>query len=383
MYITQTSMTPALASQEYSSEESWKLERKFVFGRSWHLVGTKTELARHGDYLSREILGVPVVIRNFQGDLVALRNVFAHRQALLTTKASGRSESLKCPYHGWEYGADGLTRKIPGAVNFPKFDRPKYALDRFHLDSCGDLVFVRLSEEGPTLREWIGERFDLLNGCFSTSRYHLATRFRFDYTANWKIPVENSLESYHIPYVHPNTFHTDPAEANSSHFLHDTGTSFTAKFHPPRMIDALLDRTEQVVLRILGEKGTGIYHHHHIFPNLLISHTDSTSFIQMIYPSGPATCHSLVWQYGLGDREKSFFPRMVAFGWGKFMGTLSKTIVNEDIAVYALVQAGAAAATRPGILGRCEERIYASQEYVRSKIEQGQLQAQKASVRSE
>lgn len=369
MYLSPVSQQPPLPPSDFFSEESWKLERRAVFAESWHLVGSGSQLKKTGQYLAVELLGVPVVIRNFDGQLAALRNVCAHRQSLIATKPSGCSPTLKCPYHGWEYGGDGKTRKLPGASNFPKFDHEHYCLDRFQLEQCGDLVFIRLSAQGPSLRDWIGERFDTLASWFSTDSHHLALHKRFDFAANWKIPVENSLESYHIPYIHPNTFHTDPAEENSTHIFYDTGTCFTARFHPPRMIDDLLDRAEIMIMRVLGHSPNGIYHHHHIFPNLLISHTDTTSFIQMVHPAGPDKSFSLLWQYALGDSSLSFFPRMVSYGWGQFTASLTRTIVTEDISVYALVQAGAAAASRPGLLGRCEERLYESQKYVRDKVD--------------
>ncbi|WP_437223250.1 SRPBCC family protein [Planctomicrobium sp. SH661] len=369
MYLTPVSQIPPLQPVDFVSESSWQRERQAVFADSWHLVATGSQLQRHGEFVAVELLGIPVVVRNFDGELVALRNVCAHRQSLLATKPSGCSPTLKCPYHGWEYGADGRTRKLPGASNFPKFDHAHYCLDKFPLEKCGDLVFVRLSSEGPTLREWIGERFETLEQWFSTRSHHLAMHRRFDYPANWKIPVENSLESYHIPFVHPNTFHEDPAEANSTHLFYDTGTCFTSPFHPPRLIDWVLDRAEVGVLRFLGQTPTGIYHHHHIFPNLLISHTDTTSFVQMVFPAGAASSFSLVWQYGLGDSNLSFLPRMVSYAWGKFTGALTRTIVTEDISVYPLVQAGSAGAGKAGLLGRCEERLFESQKYVRQKID--------------
>jgi len=379
MYLTPVALEPPLGPDAFVSEEHWQLEKKAVFRSSWHLVASGSQLRRHGAFVTTEILGIPIVIRNFQGELVALRNVCAHRQATLANKPAGCTPTLKCPYHGWEYGADGKTRKLPGAANFPKFDHNQYCLDKFALEQCGDLVFIRLSQQGPTLREWIGERFDLFEQRFSTRTHHQAMHKKLDYVANWKIPVENSLESYHIPYVHPNTFHTDPAEANSTHLMYDTGTAFKALFHPPRWIDAVLDRAEIWVMHRLGYPVDGTYFHHHVYPNLLISFTDTTSFIQMIHPQGPNRSFALLWHYGLGDASMTFVPRTIAYAWGQFTASLTRTIVTEDISVYALVQAGAASRPRKGILGRCEERLYESQKYVKDKIDAWKL-AQNCSV---
>jgi len=369
MYQTPVSLKPLLHPRDFVSAEFWEQEQVAVFAESWHLVATQRQLRKSGAYISVTLLGVPVLVRNFSGEIVALRNVCAHRQSLLATEPSGCSPTLKCPYHGWEYGADGRTRKLPGAANFPKFEHQHYCLDRFAVEVCGDLIFVRLSSTGPSLREWIGERFELFAAWFSVEEYHQAMYRRLEFAANWKIPVENSLESYHIPCVHPQTFHTDPAEAHSTHEFFETGTSFQARFHPPRWIDHALDRAEIWVMHRLGCVPDGMYQHHHVFPNLLISHTDSTSFVQMIHPVGPDRSFSLMWQYGRGGERLPFVPRVISRLWGQFTGALTRTIVLEDVPVYALVQSGAAGAGKPGLLGRCEERIHASQKYLRDRID--------------
>lgn len=369
MYHAQTSMEPPLPPQAYCAEEVWERERRAVFASAWHLVGTASSLQRPGQYLTLELLGVPLLVRNFDGELSALRNVCAHRQAILTTKSSGCSESLSCPYHGWEYGVDGRTRRLPGATNFPKFDHGRYCLERFAVAQCGDLVFVRLSKQGPTLREFLGDRYDLFSKWFSPPEYRQAMFRRLDYAANWKIPVEASLESYHIPWVHPKTFNEDPGEMRSTHLFHDSGTSFETVFLAPRWIDRRLRDAERLVLSILGIRYTGDYQHHHVFPNILVSHTDSLSLIQVVHPAGPARSFALAWQFGIEPARRGPFLKTLARGWAQFTSWLTRTILAEDMHIYPLVQAGVAGASGPGLLGRCEERLYASQKYVRDRID--------------
>src|SRR5690606_31908974 len=140
------------------------------------------------------------------------------------------------------------------------------------------------------------------------------------------------------------TFHTDPAEAASTHQFFDCGSSFTTEFLPPRFVDRFLRRTEEFMMWILGHEEVGVYQHHHVFPNLLISRTDSASFIQMVHPTGPTTSFSLIWQYARSSRRRNVFSRIVAYTWGQFTAGLSKNIIKEDYSVFALVQAGAAGA---------------------------------------
>ncbi|SFH84072.1 aromatic ring-hydroxylating oxygenase subunit alpha [Planctomicrobium piriforme] len=368
MYQTPVALEPPLPPQAYCDAEFAERERQQVFLPAWHLVTTHSAVAKHGEFVALEVLGVPVVVRNFDGELVALRNVCAHRQSIIARKPSGCSPTLKCPYHGWEYGSDGKTRKLPGATNFPKFKHDEYCLDKFLVEQCGDLVFIRLSETGPSLREWFGERFDLFAGWFSTGKYAQSMSCRFDMAANWKIPVEGSLESYHIPCVHPQTFHEDPGEKPSTHFFYPTGTAFQTIFLAPRWIDSRLRDVERIVLGILGIRYTGDYDHHHVFPHLLISHTDSLSVAQVVIPVDATHCYTLAMQYGIEPVKPNFFSTRVARRWGKFTAWLTRTILAEDRDIFPAVQAGVQGARKPGILGRCEERLHALQKYVHDRV---------------
>ena len=371
MYQSSTSLEPALPPRSYWHPDDWAAERAKIFEPAWHLVATRSDLREHGQFASLTHLGVPLLVRNFDGELVAFRNVCAHRHALLTTKARGKSETLRCPFHGWEYGADGRTRKLPGATNFPKFDHARYCLDRFPVECCGDLVFVRMTPVGESLREFLGHRFELFESWFTPPEYEQTMRLRMDYEVNWKIPIDVSLESYHIPYVHEATFSVDPGEALSSHEFFDRGSSFDTTFLAPRWIDRRLRDVEKLVFRILGSELNPGYQHHHVYPNLLFSHTDSLTIVQAVHPAGATSSYSLVWQYGRFGQKRSLFPRTVAQVWGRIIAQVSKQILAEDVAILPLVQEGVRHTPRTGLLGRCEERIYAYQAYVRDQLAKG------------
>ncbi|MEZ6127368.1 MAG: SRPBCC family protein [Planctomycetaceae bacterium] len=368
MYHSSTSLEPLMTPDDYCSADVYERERRAIFGQSWHPVGVASSIRNSGDHLTFDVMGVPVLVRNFDGQLVALRNVCAHRQCTLVSAATGRSERLKCPYHGWEFGADGRTRRIPAATNFPQFDRETYRLDRFPLEQCGDLIFIRLDEHGPSLSEWMGDYFERFTEWFSAPRFAISLSRRIDYPANWKIPVEASLESYHIPEVHPLTFGEDPAEDGSEHFFTDNGSSFHARLATPRFIDRALRIWERALLGFLGIESLGQYQHYHVYPNLLVSYTDSLSLVHYVMPTGPTTSVGCGWHFGRRPDRPGRITNVVAAAWGKFTGSLSFQVLNEDLVMYPKIQAGAAAASRPGLLGRCEERLHSFQKFVHQQM---------------
>lgn len=364
MYQSPAAFLAPLSPRSYCEADEAARESRAVFETTWQLVGLKSSIKENGQYLSEQIGDVPILVRNFEGSIVALRNVCAHRHCSLVSSRLGQSDKLKCPYHGWEYGADGRTRKIPAARNFPAFDRERFRLTSFPVEFCGDLIFVKLTGEGPCLREWMGSLYEKIEAWTTLPDWKLTVVRSLPLPANWKIPVEASLESYHIPEVHPTSFGEDPGEENSEHSFGQYSSSFATSFSNSRLVDRMLKRYEIMLLRILGVNFVGRYEHHHVFPNLLISHTDSLNLVQAIRPVTATTSVSEVWQFGRQSRRANPVSRLTASLWGRVTGWLSYQVLKEDIRIFPQVQRGESGATDCSILGRCEERLNAFQKFI-------------------
>ena len=372
MYQTTVSFQAPLTPQDYCSEAALARENQYVFEATWQLVGLVSSINKPGQYLAAEVGRIPVVVRNFEGELSALLNVCAHRHCTLVSAAAGQSEKLKCPYHGWEYGADGRTRKIPAAKNFPNFDRDRFRLKKFSLEQCGDLLFVRIAPEGPSLKEWMGDLFERFEAWTSSAVWRPIAHLNVSAPSNWKVPVEVSLESYHIPEVHPHSFGEDPGESESHHSLSSSSTSFYTSFVGPRVIDRFMRFYEQFLLKIMGAPFLGKYQHHHVFPNLLVSHTDSLTLFQVVRPTGSTTASSNVWQYGRQSLRKNPFSRLTAAMWARVTAWLSHQVLKEDLQIFQHVQRGEQVATDHSLFGRCEERLYAFQKFLTELIRTGE-----------
>lgn len=369
MYQSSVAFEAPLSPRMFFAADAHARENQFVFETTWQLIGLASSICKPGQYISTEVGSVPIVVRNFDGQLVALRNVCSHRHCTLVSARQGRSEKLKCPFHGWEFGADGRTRKIPAAKNFPDFDRERYTITSFPVERCGDLLFVRTSNDGASLREWLGELFTRIETWTSGPDWKPTVSRLLPMPANWKIPVEVSLESYHIPEVHPQSFGEDPGETKSEHAFAENSSSFFTSFNTPRLIDKLLKFCESFIMKVLGTPFSAKYEHHHIYPNLLISHTPSLTLVQIVRPLTATTCVSDVWQYGRQSKRRNPISKMTAWLWGRFTGWLSYQILKEDMRIFSHVQRGEQAATDRSILGRCEERLYAFQKFLHDRIE--------------
>lgn len=367
MYASPGCLPHLLPPKAYWCPDYYERELKDLLDSAWHLVGTTGDLRRPGDYLTFNLLGREIQVRNFDGQLVALSNVCAHRHCLIRPHGKGHSSSMKCQYHGWEYASSGRTRIIPEPHNFVPFPAGKPCLSSYRLEVAGGLIFLCLAGEAPTLKEHLGSMAGLCAERFGQN-WTLSAQWDFEYPANWKIPVENSLEAYHIPSVHPKTFKKDPGEQRSFHLLEEGHTAFTTglPFAETRL-DLAFQRGESWIFRRLGGRPRGTYAQHHIFPNLLFSFTDTMSFCQSVIPTGPTSCRSVVRQFGFSPPESSGAQQLLGRVWNGLKGLVTGRILSEDLLLFQSIQKGMEASEEAGMLGRCEERIHAFQLFLRSR----------------
>ncbi|MDB5348564.1 MAG: dioxygenase Rieske iron-sulfur component [Schlesneria sp.] len=368
MYVSNSRLPHVLPPSAYWSLESSQSENKVLLTKGWHLVGTTVELSQSGDFLTCQLLGIPIQVRNFDGQLSALSNVCAHRHCLITRLTSGRSSKMKCQYHGWEYDKTGRTQQIPVAKDFAPLDRERTQLAEYRVSTCGKLVFVSLAGDGPLLVDFLGDFFAVCSERFGQG-WEPFLNEDAEHECNWKVPVEGTLEAYHVPQVHPSTFGTFPQEAKTSHVLGSNHTTLSTRlpFGASSKLDGIFQWLEARFLRLMGRIPTADYRHHHCFPNVLFSFTDAVSLCQCLVPTGPESCRSIVRQFGYVGKSRG--PRRwIARIWGRLAARITKRILAEDRALFKSVQQGLRNSTHEGMLGRCEERIHAFQVYVDREV---------------
>jgi choline monooxygenase len=202
-----TARATGLPPELYTSEEFFAHERKYIFARNWIFVGTIDELAEPGTAMPVSVAGRPIVlVSDRAGKIRAFHNICSHRGTLLVSKACRRQAWLRCPYHSWAYGLDGTLKATPdvggpGVHSHVGLDPSKHGLTPVRCETWQRLIFVNLSAEAPPLAEVIAPlsaRWPIDHG-----RLRLGGMRSFEFKANWKLVIENFLESYHLPSIHP------------------------------------------------------------------------------------------------------------------------------------------------------------------------------------
>jgi phenylpropionate dioxygenase-like ring-hydroxylating dioxygenase large terminal subunit len=358
VFISQCNLEHLLTPQQYYSGSQYRAEIENLFLPGWQCVASAPDLPKNGDFLTLDLFGTPIQVRNFEGEIHAFLNVCAHRHCLLTHIARGRDPSFRCQYHGWEYSKDGSTARIPEARCFRPWDRDNSRLRKLRTERCGELIFVSLVDDSPSLIDYLGS-FHSTCAAYFAPPYRQAWKWQAEYPANWKVVVENSLESYHIPCLHAKTFGTAPPEETCAHELQETHTTFTTP-EPANWVREI----QRWVVRRLGLTPTSIYLHHHRHPNIIFTSLDVQRMIQLVVPVSPTTTRHTVWLYTIRGHKRGLGARFLGWFMSKVIGKIARQILQEDAPIFGDVQKGLEASVHRGVIGTREERVYVFQKYI-------------------
>jgi len=154
-----------------------------------------------------------VLFRDRKGQARCLANTCAHRNGSL---ADGRvdADCIQCPYHGWQYGGDGLCTRIPTLPD--EADMPAGArVDAYPVEERYGLIFAFLGDLPAAQRppildapEWGAEGWTTL-----TMEYH--------WGAHYERVMENGFDATHAEFSH------EDASATAGTFQRGKDTGYT------------------------------------------------------------------------------------------------------------------------------------------------------------
>ncbi|MGE0713070.1 MAG: aromatic ring-hydroxylating dioxygenase subunit alpha [Planctomycetota bacterium] len=191
----------------YTSEEVFERVRARVLPRAWQLAG-EGSLPGPGEVEPFELfpgaLSEPLLLaRDAEGALRCLSNVCTHRANLLI-EARCAGQGLRCRYHGRRFDLAGRFRSMPEFEGAEGFPRPEDDLPELPLETLGPLAFTGLAPRPGSLAAWLGALGARL-GFFPWEelRPDPAAARSFEVAASWALYLDNYLEGFHIPFVHP------------------------------------------------------------------------------------------------------------------------------------------------------------------------------------
>jgi choline monooxygenase len=191
-----------LPAELYREPSVFAAEKEKIFSRTWQVVGHASLVSNPGDYFTTELIGEPLLlVRGADSVLRGFYNVCRHRAGPPATGCGSR-KLFRCAYHGWTYGLDGNLISATEIEGVEAFRCEDFALLPVRTEEWFNLVFVNLSPQAPALSETLGQLSAQVEK-FPFRDMKLFERRTYDMKCNWKTYVDNYLEGYHLPTVHP------------------------------------------------------------------------------------------------------------------------------------------------------------------------------------
>lgn len=349
--IRPLSESETVPSTWYTVEGYHQLDQTFLFPRNWQAIAHLSQLTSPGDCITASVADNPVVVvRGKDGLLRTFYNVCRHRGGPLMMQ-DGNCTMLQCKYHGWTYHLDGSLRGVPRWDRVDLFDKKDYGLVPIRHEVWQDLVWICLDEADVALSTLVdgiasrvaGDGRDLLAGL------QFYKRVVYDVNCNWKAYVDNYLEGYHLPHVHPDL--CDLLDIQK--YVTETAEYHSLQYSPFQAGDSLYGA------------GGGEAYYFFIWPNFMLNIIPGRLQTNRVIPIAADRCQ-VVFDYFYDDiKSESAIARAEADM------EYAHKVQLEDVEICEYVQRGLAsrAYDRGRFSVECEEGVYHFQSLLKHEYQ--------------
>lgn len=310
-----------IPSRFYLDSETLEQERRRIIHRAPQLVGRLDQVTQPGSFFTADVQGEPIlIVRDAGGILRAFHNVCRHRAGPVAA-GSGRCQVLQCGYHGWTYSLDGRLVGTPDFDGVENFDRNQMGLRPVRVETWEQFIFVCL-DGNASLGEFLGDIPERTRHC-NVGAMKPAARRDYVIDCNWKVYVDNYVEGYHIPVVHPSLMR----ELDYEHYR-----TLTSGFYS--LQEAPIRTGHGEGRRYWPTESQSNAFYFWIFPNLMLNIYPDNLSTNLILPLGPEKTLT-VFEWFFHDTESVEAKETI-----RLTTALSDEIQAEDIAICEAVQRG-------------------------------------------
>lgn len=295
-----------LPGEAFVDEDWFAAEAAALVAAQWMCIALDDDVRAPGDLYPVVLAGLPLVVaRGDDGVVRVFHNVCSHRGAVLVDEPLCGAKSITCPDHQWRYGTDGALEHTPHAGGFKVHRAPEAPHEQLGLTpvrsvSWNGFVFVNLSGTAVDFAEHIRPTAARLAPVdFSLFRHDREVERSYTVHSNCKTIVENFVESYHVPQVHPELQRFNPMSAHfqilgGAAYAGQGGTAYGASDNPQPMPGADLPTMPGI------SSQSWSYESLCAFPNLVIAPIENMTFVVLALPqsAGVTTERLLFFFYG-------------------------------------------------------------------------------------
>lgn len=333
-----------IPSRWYTGREFHPFDIEAIFSKEWQLAGHISQLQNNNDFILGDAAGNPVIIiKNSEGKLNAFYNVCRHRGGPLAVE-NGCAKMLQCKYHGWTYTQEGMLRGVPRFNRVDLFDKQDYGLVPLKLEEWEGFLFVNVNLHATPLKSNLGGIAGRTGGVVMPG-LKFYKRVVYELKCNWKVYVDNYLEGYHVPYVHPGL----TGFLDYGNYKTEVFEKYSLQYSPVKDEANYLERD-----------GDAFYYF--IYPNIMLNILPGRLQTNIIQPAG----HNLtkvIFDYYYEDITSEGAEKII-----KEDIDYSEKVQQEDIEICELVQRGleSRAYDRGRFSVECEEGVYHFQSMLKN-----------------
>ena len=310
-----------LPARLYNDPVYLELEQDRIFGRTWQLAARTEQLVGAGAYVVVDVAGESIVIVRDGETLRGFHNICLHRAGPVAT-GCGKRQTMQCKYHGWTYSLSGALIRAPEMEGTANFRPEDMHLLPVQVATWGPLVFCNLDNKAPPLAHFL-EDIPARAEKFHAERMQWVMRREWDLACNWKVYVDNYLEGYHLPVVHPGLH----KELDYDQYRVEPHRYYSVQHAPLRPLPA--QSHDRVLLPADGDDAQ----YYWVFPNLMLNVYQGQVQTNVVLPlSHDRTRVVFEWYAVDPPRDPATDP-----AWSKLVA-FSELIQVEDIAICEAVQ---------------------------------------------
>jgi len=207
-----------LPAQAYTNEEFFAWEMEHLLRGGWQCVAHVSQIPQPGDFLNLDLLGEPLIVVHDKDDTIRLLSrVCPHRAMDIMPEGfgyaghapqldhgqpgCGHTRLFLCPYHAWTFELDGKLKACPEMHQAEGFCRDEFALKSFRAEIWNGFIFVNLDGRAEPLTPGLTKMNADLSA-FALRDMKMIVAREWDCPFNWKVLVENFMESYHHLGIH-------------------------------------------------------------------------------------------------------------------------------------------------------------------------------------
>lgn len=311
-----------IPSTWYFDRSIFEVERRTVFTDHWYHLGASHRLPEVGSRFCTEIAGEPVlVVRAKDNKARAFYNVCRHRGGPLVMQDECAT-MIQCKYHGWTYTLEGILRGVPDFDRVELFDKEDFGLVPIAIEEWNGHFFGRLASDGETLGSTLEGIAERTRNADLTRLQHFK-RKTYDIQCNWKVYVDNYLEGYHVPIVHPELFRI----YDFNRYMTETRGLWSLQSSPLGEEEALYSKRVRK-----GIDREALYYF--IYPNLMLNILPGRLQTNLVVPLAPDRCR-VVFEYFYEDIESAESLKLIEEDVD-----FSHRVQLEDVEICEWVQRG-------------------------------------------